>query len=183
MKTYIYRGAKDFCYHNVVIAKLGDTLEIKKEFIRNITDNNKSHKMPLEIVDDLLASCDEHDPESDLDIDELDLSDVKSLDITNLARLVKINLPVIEKLIHLGVLKTKDSSCRDYNVGMSNYSKHIIQPWTIWQEYGLNPWDADIIKRVLRTKQERGLSEEGQRVQDYQKIIHICEERIRQLSK
>lgn len=64
---------------------------------------------------------------------------------------------------------------RDHNVGASDYSAHIIQPWSIWIDYALNPWDADIVKRVLRTKQGED------RKQDYQKIIHICEERIRQI--
>ncbi len=64
-----------------------------------------------------------------------------------------------------------------YNVGNSDYSKHSIQPWDIWREYHLNPWDADIIKRVLRTK-------EGEDpILDYKKIIHICEERIAQLEE
>lgn len=58
---------------------------------------------------------------------------------------------------------------------MSDYSKHLIQPWHIWQCYNLNPWDADIIKRVLRTKQG------DSRKMDYEKIIHICQERIRQI--
>ena len=65
---------------------------------------------------------------------------------------------------------------RTYNVGTSNYAKHKIQPWDIWLEYNLNPWDADIIKRTLRTK------EGDSRVLDYEKIIHICQERIRQLT-
>ena len=64
---------------------------------------------------------------------------------------------------------------RDHNVGESDYSAHIIQPWSIWIDYALNPWDADIVKRVLRSKQGED------RKQDYQKIIHICEERIRQI--
>ena len=64
---------------------------------------------------------------------------------------------------------------RDYNVGASDYAKHKIQPWDIWLEYKLNPWDADIIKRVLRDKPTDG------RKLDYEKIIHICKERIRQL--
>lgn len=69
------------------------------------------------------------------------------------------------------------SNVRDYNVGKSDYSKHKIQPWDIWLEYGLNPWDADIVKRVLRTK-------EGEdRKLDYEKIIHICKYRIAELSK
>lgn len=64
---------------------------------------------------------------------------------------------------------------RSYNVGKSDYAKHSIQPWDIWKEYNLNPWDADIVKRVLRTK-------EGEdRKLDYEKIIHVCQERIRQL--
>lgn len=62
-----------------------------------------------------------------------------------------------------------------YNIGSSDYSKHRIQPWDIWEEYNLNPWDADIIKRVLRTK-------EGEdRKTDYEKIIHICRKRIQML--
>ena len=42
---------------------------------------------------------------------------------------------------------------RSYNVGNSDYSQHTIQPWDIWIEYKLNPFDADIVKRVLRNKQ------------------------------
>lgn len=69
------------------------------------------------------------------------------------------------------------SNVRDYNIGKSDYSKHAIQPWDIWKEYNLNPWDADIVKRVLRTK-------EGEdRKLDYEKIIHICKYRIAELSK
>ena len=70
---------------------------------------------------------------------------------------------------------------REYNVGNSDYSKHKIQPWDIWREYNLNPWDADIVKRILRTKEEPGKSKEDSRIMDYEKIIHICRERIRQI--
>lgn len=41
----------------------------------------------------------------------------------------------------------------------------------------LNPWDADIVKRVLRTKEGEA------RTLDYEKIIHICKYRIAELSK
>ena len=64
---------------------------------------------------------------------------------------------------------------RKYNIGSSDYAKRKIQPWDIWLEYELNPWDADIVKRVLRNKQGQS------RIEEYQKIIHICEERIRQI--
>ena len=77
-----------------------------------------------------------------------------------------------DRLQKLGIIPNE---VRDMNVGASDYSKHLIQPWAIWQEYQLNPWDADIIKRVLRHKAT------DTRKMDYEKIIHICEERIRQI--
>ena len=69
------------------------------------------------------------------------------------------------------------SNVRDYNIGKSDYAKHKIQPWDIWKEYNLNPWDADIVKRVLRSKEGEA------RTLDYEKIIHICKYRIAELSK
>ena len=77
-----------------------------------------------------------------------------------------------DRLQKVGIIPNE---VRDMNVGASDYSKHLIQPWAIWQEYQLNPWDADIIKRVLRHKAT------DTRKMDYEKIIHICEERIRQI--
>ena len=65
---------------------------------------------------------------------------------------------------------------RSYNVGSSDYAKHKIQPWDIYLDYDLNPWDADIVKRVLRTKKT------DTRIMDYEKIIHTCKERIRQIN-
>ena len=65
---------------------------------------------------------------------------------------------------------------RSYNVGASDYAQHKIQPWDIYLDYNLNPWDADIVKRVLRTKKT------DTRIMDYEKIIHTCKERIRQIN-
>lgn len=76
----------------------------------------------------------------------------------------------------IGSENWRDVSTRDHNVGESDYAKHKIQPWDIWLEYRLNPWDADIIKRVLRDKP-------GQRRLDYEKIKHVCDERIRQIDE
>lgn len=92
-----------------------------------------------------------------------------------------INKRALYKLIELGVLKTTKHSCRDAHVGKSDYSEHVIQPWTIWLEYNMNAWDADIQKRLLRTKAELGITLEEARKLDYQKIIHDAQERIRQL--
>lgn len=82
------------------------------------------------------------------------------------------------KLEYLGII---DNDVRRHNVGKSNYSEHTIQPYSIWIDWGLNPWDADIVKRVLRQKEEEGMSANESRKMDYEKIIHICKERIRQL--
>ncbi len=189
MKTYIYKGAQDFLYHDVCIAKLGDTLEIGPEGIRNISNKNKFSKAPVEIIEDILRECEEYDPE--LGIDEEDFTpkaatrdvvlDCLLSDEKTAMTIVNLNKDTIIKLMYLGVLSTNKKSCRSYNIGKSNYSEHVIQPWAIWQDYNLNPWDADIVKRILRTKQEPGMSEVDSRVMDYEKIIHICKERIRQL--
>lgn len=90
---------------------------------------------------------------------------------------VTIDYNLYKKLRILGIIHdSKDEvDIRSFNVGKSDYSKHIIQPWSIWLDYELNPWDADIVKRVLRNK------ENEPRKMDYEKIIHICKERIRQI--
>ena len=84
----------------------------------------------------------------------------------------EISDELYEQLDFLGMLPNE---VRSSNVGKSDYSKHFIQPWAVWLDANLNPWDADIVKRVLRTKEGES------RKLDYKKIIHICEERIRQL--
>lgn len=84
----------------------------------------------------------------------------------------QISDELYEKLDAFGLLPNNVNAS---NVGGSNYAKHFLQPWAIWQDWNLNPWDADIVKRVLRTKNG------DSRKMDYEKIIHICQERIRQI--
>lgn len=91
---------------------------------------------------------------------------------------ITLNVNLYNKLKYLGILG--DSKVRSHNVGASNYSsnEHLIQPWTLWLDYpNLTPFDHDILKRVLREKAT------DSRKLDYQKIIHICEERIRQINE
>ena len=90
---------------------------------------------------------------------------------------VQIDWELYKRLRKLGILVREDDDTRDYNVGLSDYSKHLIQPWAIWLEYDLNAWDADIVKRVIKNK--KGESREL----DYNKIIHDCKERLRQLKE
>ena len=77
----------------------------------------------------------------------------------------------------LGANDLKKPKVREHNIGTSNYSDKNIQVWDIWIEYNLNPFDADIVKRVLRVK------EGDSRRLDYEKIIHVCQERIRQIDE
>ena len=91
---------------------------------------------------------------------------------------VTIDYNLYKKLRILGIIHdSKDEvDTRSFNIGNSNYSKHIIQPWAIWIDYPeLTSWDHDVIKRILRTKQGES------RIMDYEKIIHDLQERIRQL--
>lgn len=86
---------------------------------------------------------------------------------------ISISDELYNKLRLLGIIDNEN--VRSHNIGSSDYSKHVIQPWSIWKDYNLNGWDCDIIKRVLRHK------ETDDRIMDYKKIIHICQERIRQI--
>lgn len=82
---------------------------------------------------------------------------------------------IITRLEYLGVIPTGLDNVRSHNIGDSDYAKKVIQPWSIWKEYDLNPWDADVVKRILRQKRSNS------RKLDYQKIMHNCQERIRQI--
>jgi len=87
---------------------------------------------------------------------------------------VWINQDLFKKLEYLGLVPSEE---RSKNVGESNYAEHVIQPWAIWLDYpDLTSWDHDIIKRTLRVKSS------DSRELDYEKIIHICQERLRQLN-
>lgn len=91
---------------------------------------------------------------------------------------ITIPIELYNNLILMGILPADEESkqVRDHNVGESNYSTYIIQPYAVWLDWDLNPWDADIVKRICRQK-----STETETVK-YNKIIHICQERLRQIN-
>lgn len=91
---------------------------------------------------------------------------------------VKIDWSLYQELKKLGIIhEHTDEDVRSFNVGNSDYSKHLIQPWTIALDYNLDPWDMNIVKYVLRTKEGES------RILEYEKIIHNCKEKIRQLKE
>lgn len=61
-----------------------------------------------------------------------------------------------------------------YQIDGNHYVKHSIQPWDIISEYGLNFWEGNALKYLLRRKS--GVA----RVIDLQKAKHYIEELIRQ---
>lgn len=83
-----------------------------------------------------------------------------------------------QRLIELGIIPDPNhfNDIRKNNVGESDYHERLIQPWAIWMDWKLDPWEADIIKRIGRNK-----STEDYFVR-FKKIIHICEEKLRQLN-
>lgn len=92
----------------------------------------------------------------------------------------EINEELFFKLVELGIINSNGELPieRTFNEGKSDYSKLgiLIQPWSYIQDHNLNYCDGDIIKRVTRNK-------EGEdKILDYQKIIHICNEQIRRLN-
>ena len=89
---------------------------------------------------------------------------------------MEINDELYQKLYRLGIINDSQDNIRSNNVGDSDYSKHIIQPWSVWLDWNLNPWDADIVKRICRHKY--GEDDKTK----YEKIIHICQERLRQIN-
>lgn len=86
----------------------------------------------------------------------------------------EISDELYQELEYLGIID--NSGVRNHNIGKSNYHTKLISPWVVWLSYPeLTEFDKDIIKRILRTK------EGDSRKMDYEKIIHVCQERIRQI--
>lgn len=85
----------------------------------------------------------------------------------------QIDDKLYDHLVYLGIIQ--EDNTRSHNIGASDYAEHTIQPWSVWLDWKLDPWDADIVKRICRHKEGESPA------LDYQKIIHICQEKLRQL--
>lgn len=59
----------------------------------------------------------------------------------------------------------------DRQVGGLHYRQTGIQPWQIWEAYGLDPWQASVIKYILRA----GRKENVPAKQDYEKARHYLD--------
>ena len=70
-------------------------------------------------------------------------------------------------------LPLMSSEDRAKQVGGDHYRIHAIQPWDIILEYGLDFWEGNALKYLLRRKGDS-------RVQDLEKARHYLDELIRQ---
>ena len=61
-------------------------------------------------------------------------------------------------------------------IGGSHYKKYVISPWTFIRENLLNPFQANVIRYVVRYEDKNG-------IEDLEKIIHYCEMEIELLKK
>jgi len=59
---------------------------------------------------------------------------------------------------------------KEKQVGGNHYRDHKIQPWDIIDEYGLNFYEGNILKYLLRKK--------GDRKEDLGKLIHYAEKEL-----
>lgn len=66
----------------------------------------------------------------------------------------------------------KVGDVRSHHVGNSDYSNHKIQPYDIFCDYQLDPFRAELIKRLLRTKEEEGMTLRDAKLLDLKKIQH-----------
>lgn len=57
---------------------------------------------------------------------------------------------------------------RDKQVGGVHYAKHVIQPWDVIEEYGLDFWAGNALKYLLRYQDKGG-------VEDLRKAVHYIE--------
>lgn len=173
---YQYKEKKPYYYYDILIAEYNDIIEITNGRIINPQRGVDVSNGLKGTIADIVSKCEQY---SDPTTPENESNDISNLDdeISGM-EILRVPESTYHELKRLGII---DSVIRNKNCGTSDYSKHLIQPWSIWIDYNLNAWDADIIKRVLRTKEEAGLTERESRILDYNKIIHVCQERIRQL--
>ena len=61
-------------------------------------------------------------------------------------------------------------------IGGSHYKKYVISPWTFIRKNLLNPFQANVIRYVVRYEDKNG-------IEDLEKIIHYCEMEIELLKK
>jgi len=72
------------------------------------------------------------------------------------------------------------AGARDSQVGGDHYAKHTIQPWDIWEAYGLNAFEGAVIKYVLRHRDKNGVEDLKKARHTLDRLIEIEERKARE---
>lgn len=81
---------------------------------------------------------------------------------------VTVPADALPKLIaFLGGSKAEEEQ-KAYDPPPAHYQGEGVTPWHIWEAFGLDPWQANVIKYVLRAGKKPG--EEA--ASDYEKAVH-----------
>lgn len=88
----------------------------------------------------------------------------------------QISDDVFNQLLLIGVIDSTGNipENRQINIGTSDYSDFLIQPWSYIQDHNMDYLHGDIVKRITRNKP-------GTEKEDLLKIKHICDEIIRRI--
>lgn len=79
--------------------------------------------------------------------------------------------PLVAEAIREELKQRLTAGARDSQVGGDHYAKHAIQPWDIWEAYGLNAFEGAVIKYLLRHRDKGG-------VEDLKKARHTLDRLI-----
>lgn len=63
---------------------------------------------------------------------------------------------------------TLPASARDRQVGGDHYKTKSLQPWDVWDAFGLDPYEANAVKYLLRWRKKNG-------VEDLEKAKHYID--------
>lgn len=66
----------------------------------------------------------------------------------------------------------QEPSARDAQVAGDHYRKFAIQPWDIWQEYGLDAFTGTVVAYLLRA------GHKGSKLEDLKKARHTLDRLI-----
>ena len=75
-------------------------------------------------------------------------------------------------MVHLCELPDVPEPASNKQVGGDHYLQFKIQPWDVWEEYGLDPWLANCVKYLLRA------GNKGPAVEDLKKARHYLDRAI-----
>lgn len=70
--------------------------------------------------------------------------------------------------VELELMNSEYETVKDKQVGGDHYKGGTMQPWDIWEAFGLDPWEASAVKYILRWRKKGG-------VEDLEKAKHYID--------